>query len=280
MCGAELSPSATTRHWRSRRTPIAGAPAAHRAHRACAARSSASAGPAKKKALRAAEQERPDVQAARVAFQARVGALNPHRLGFLDESGVLTNVARLYARAPNGQRACGSAPAGRWQRLTVLGALVSNGVVAAMSIAAATDTAVFLAFLDHGPIPALRTSKPDAVVVMDDPSAHKARAVRERLEAAGLELLYLPRCSPELSPIEPMWSKLKMRLRAPRPVPWMPSMSPWPMPSTRSRPTTPAAGSSTAATLSPPIDPQSALSQGRSAERVPGGAAPDVSHAP
>src|SRR5512147_2709132 len=115
---------------------------------------------------------------------------------------------------PKGQRACGSAPAGRWQRLTVLGALVSNGVAAAMSIAAATDTAVFLAFLDHVLIPALRTSKPDAVVVMDNLSAHKARAGRERLEAAGLELLYLPRYSPDLSPIEPMWSKLKMRSRA------------------------------------------------------------------
>lgn len=143
-----------------------------------------------------------------------MGALDPHRLVFLDESGVLTNMVRLYARAPKGQRASGSAPAGRWQRLTVLGALVSNGVVAAMSIAAATDTAVFLAFLDHVLIPALRTSKPDAVVVMDSLSAHKARAVRERLEAAGLELLYLPRYSPDLSPIEPMWSKLKTRLRA------------------------------------------------------------------
>ena len=123
-------------------------------------------------------------------------------------------MVRLYARAPKGQRACGSAPAGRWQRLTVLGALVSNGVVAAMSIAAATDTAVLLAFLDHVLIPALRTSKPDAVVVMDNLSAHKARAVRERLEAAGLELLYWPRSSPDLSPIEPMWSKLKTRWRA------------------------------------------------------------------
>ena len=73
---------------------------------------------------------------------------------------------------------------------------------------------MFLAFLDHVLIPALRTSKPDAVVVMDNLSAHKTRAVRERLEAAGLELLYLPRYSPDLSPIEPMWSKLKTRLRA------------------------------------------------------------------
>ena len=133
---------------------------------------------------------------------------------FLDESGVLTNMVRLYARAPQGQRACGSAPAGHWQRLTVLGALAGDGVAAAMTIAAATDTVVFLAFLDHVLIPALRASKPDAVVIMDNLGAHKAPAVRERLEAAGLELLYLPRYSPDLSPIEPMWAKIKALLRA------------------------------------------------------------------
>src|SRR5512143_1630249 len=170
--------------------------------------------PQKKTLRRAAEQERPEVQAERAAFQKRVGALDPHRLVFLNESGVLTTMVRLYARAPKGQRACGSAPAGRWQRLTVLVALVSNGLVAAMSIAAATDTAVLLAFLDHVLIPALRASKPDAVVIMDNLSAHKAPAVRERLEAAGLELLYLPRYSPDLSPIEPMWAKIKALLRA------------------------------------------------------------------
>lgn len=133
---------------------------------------------------------------------------------FVDESGVFTNMVRLYARAPQGQRAGGSAPAGPWQRLTVLGALAGDGVAAAMTIAAATDTVVFLAFLDQGLIPALRASKPDAVVIMDNLGAHKAPAVRERLEAAGLELLDRPRYSPDLSPIEPMWAKIKALLRA------------------------------------------------------------------
>ena len=83
-----------------------------------------------------------------------------------------------------------------------------------MSIEAATDRAVFLAFLDRVLIPALRRVRPDAVVIMDNLSPHKAPAVREHLAAAGLELLYLPRYSPDLSPIEPMWSKLKTLLRA------------------------------------------------------------------
>jgi transposase len=133
---------------------------------------------------------------------------------FLDEAGVTTAMVRTHGRAPRGQRAYGTAPAGTWRRLTVLGALSADGVVAAMSIERATDTAVFLAFHDHVLIPELRAAKPDAVVVLDNLSPHRAPAVRQRLEAAGLELIYLPRYAPELNPIEAMWSKVKEVLRA------------------------------------------------------------------
>lgn len=108
----------------------------------------------------------------------------------------------------------GAAPCGSWRRLTVLGALGTGGVVAAMAVEAATGTAAFPAFLDRVLIPALVRTRPGAVVAMDNLSPHKAPAVRERLEGAGLRLLYLPRYSPELSPIEPCWSKVKERLRA------------------------------------------------------------------
>ncbi len=133
---------------------------------------------------------------------------------FVDEAGVTTAMVRAFGRAPKGQRACGTAPAGTWRRLTVLGALGADGVAGVMSIERATDTAVFLAYLDRVLIPELRAAKPDAVVVMDHLSPHKAPAVRRRLAAAGFELLLLPRYSPDLNPIEPMWSKLKELLRA------------------------------------------------------------------
>ena len=133
---------------------------------------------------------------------------------FVDEAGVTTAMVRTYGRAPKGQRAYGTAPAGTWRRLTVLGALGAGGVAGAMSIERATDTAVFLAFLDHALIPALTRTKPDAVVVMANLSPHKAPAVRRRLEAAGLELLLLPRYAPDLNPIEAMWAKVKEVLRA------------------------------------------------------------------
>jgi transposase len=169
---------------------------------------------AQKKTLRAEEQARADVAAERRAFEEGVRGLDPEDLVFVDEAGVTTAMARRYARAPKGRRAVGTAPCGSWRRLTVLGALTVEGVVAAMSIEAATGTAVFLAFLDQVLIPTLVRTKPDAVVVMDNLSAHKVAAVRARLERAGLRLLYLPRYAPELSPIEPCWSKVKELLRA------------------------------------------------------------------
>jgi transposase len=133
---------------------------------------------------------------------------------FVDETGVTTSMSRTYARAPKGRRAYGTAPAGRWRRLTVLGALAADGSAGAMSIERATDTAVFLAYLDQVLIPELVRTKPDAVVILDNLSPHKAPAVRRRCAAAGLELLLLPRYSPELNPIEPMWAKVKAALRA------------------------------------------------------------------
>jgi transposase len=104
-------------------------------------------------------------------------------------------------------------PWGRWERLTVLGALAAEGVLAAMSVAAATSARVFLAFVEQVLVPALRP-RPDAVLVMDNLAAHKAEAVRHAFEAAGIDYRYLPAYSPDLNPIEPCWSKLKGRLRA------------------------------------------------------------------
>jgi transposase len=94
----------------------------------------------------------------------------------------------------------------------VLGALACDGLVAVMTIAAATSTAVFLAFVEGVLIPALH-ARPDALVVMDNLAPHKAAAVRAAFDRAGLAHRYLPPYSPDLNPIEPCWSKLKSILR-------------------------------------------------------------------
>ena len=132
---------------------------------------------------------------------------------FLDETGVDTRMTGAYGRAARGRRALGTVPWGRWERLTVIGALALGGVVASMSVKAATGTAVFLAFVEQVLAPALR-ERPDALVVMDNLPAHKAEAVRDALDRAGLGHRYLPPYSPDLNPIEQAWSKLKARLRA------------------------------------------------------------------
>lgn len=131
----------------------------------------------------------------------------------MDESGVDTRMARTHARAAPGERAVGQVPWGHWERLTVIGALGPEGVIASMSIAAATSGAVFLAFIEQALIPALR-GRPDAIVVMDNLGAHKAERVRNALAAAKIAYRYLPSYSPDLNPIEPCWSKLKGGLRA------------------------------------------------------------------
>lgn len=168
----------------------------------------------KKKTLRAAEQDEAAVAKARQDWRTELEAIDPKRLVFLDESAALTNMSRTHARSPRGTRAYGAVPCGHGTRLTVLGALGTEGIIAAMSIEAATDGAVFQAFLDHVLLPALRQVKPEAGLVMDNLSAHKARAVRERLDRSEFSYRYLPSYSPDLNPIEPAWAKVKGRLRA------------------------------------------------------------------
>jgi transposase len=142
-----------------------------------------------------------------------MAAVDPGRLVFLDESGILTNMTRRYARAPVGQRACGEAPV-NWKRLTVLGALSLDGVVAMTTVPTGTTIPVFLDFLQATVLPVLRECQPDAILVMDNLSAHKNQAVKDAIAAAGLTVRYLPRYSPDYSPIEPGWSKIKTALRA------------------------------------------------------------------
>ncbi len=150
---------------------------------------------------------------ARAAWRDEAARIDPARLVFLDESGFDTRLVRTHARAPRGQRAHGAAPGGHWRRLTLIGALGLDGLCATMTVAAATDTAVFLAFVEQVLIPALLRERPDAVVVMDNLAAHKAACVRAALDKAGISYRYLPAYSPDMNPIELAWSKLKALLR-------------------------------------------------------------------
>jgi transposase len=120
-------------------------------------------------------------------------------------------MTRLYARGLGGARISEGTPDSRWKILTILGAMSTRGMVATMTVEAATDREIFLAYLDHCLCPKLQAGD---VVVMDNLSSHKVEGVRERIEKCGAKLLYLPPYSPDLNPIEKAWSKLKLLLRS------------------------------------------------------------------
>lgn len=172
----------------------------------------ADAGPAiEKKSLHAQERDTEANLQRREEFFIKVGAIKPEKLIFLDESGVTTSMTRLYARSPKGQRIAEATPGGHWTVTTILGAMSLRGMIATMTVEAATDREIFLAYVEQVLCPVL---KPGDVVVMDNLSSHKVDGVRSLIEAAGAELLYLPPYSPDMNPIEKAWARLKQLLRA------------------------------------------------------------------
>jgi transposase len=93
----------------------------------------------------------------------------------------------------------------------MIAALSVHGGDAVMTMDGATDAEVFRASGEHVLGPPL---VPGAIVMLDNLRAHQVAGSRERIEACGAQLVYLPPYSPDLSPIEPCWSKLKTLLRA------------------------------------------------------------------
>lgn len=120
-------------------------------------------------------------------------------------------MTRRYGRARRGQRVHDAAPKDWARNVTVLGALSCRGLEAVMTVEGATDAHVFRAYVAQVLAPTLQ---PGDVVVMDNLSAHKVPGIRSAIEGKAATLVYLPPYSPDFSPIEPCWSKLKTYLRA------------------------------------------------------------------
>jgi transposase len=119
-------------------------------------------------------------------------------------------MTRLYGRAPRGERVIGAVPQNYGANVTMLAALGSQGVEAVMTIDGATDAEVFRVSVEQVLRPTLR---PGDIVIMDNLRAHKAAGIGEAIEQTGARRQYLPPYSPDLSPIERCWSKLKPALR-------------------------------------------------------------------
>ena len=136
--------------------------------------------------------------------------MNLEKLVFIDESGAKTNMTRLYGRAKTGQRAVDNAPVGHWCTTTMISSVRLDGSTACMVVDGATNKDVFQAYVQHI---LLSTLRPGDIVVLDNLSAHKNQEVRDLIESVGAQLWFLPPYSPDLNPIEKMWSKIKSILR-------------------------------------------------------------------
>jgi transposase len=120
-------------------------------------------------------------------------------------------MTRLRGRAQRGQRVHASCPQGHWHTTTLIGAVRVDGSTACMAIEGATDTEVFQAYVRQVLCPTLRSGD---VVIMDNLSPHKSEPTLLLMEQAGAQVLFLPAYSPDLNPIEKMWSKVKACLRS------------------------------------------------------------------
>lgn len=129
---------------------------------------------------------------------------------FLDESGAKTNMTRLCGRAPKGERGRAKAPQGHWHTKTILGSLRLDGSSACMTVEGAADAEVFQAHVRHVLCPTLR---PGDGVIMDNLSPHKSEPTLDLITAVGAQIRCLPAYSPDLNPIEKMWSQVKNFLR-------------------------------------------------------------------
>jgi transposase len=161
---------------------------------------------APKKTLAASERN----EEARTVWREDVATRDAQQFVFVDESGTHTSLTRLYGWAPHDQRATGAVPRNHGKNTTLVAALTPDGLLAPWLVEGAMNTETFAWYIGEQLAPALR---PGQVVVVDNLSAHKAASIREALAERGCELLYLPPYSPDCTPIEQAFSKIKARLR-------------------------------------------------------------------
>jgi len=147
---------------------------------------------------------------ARARWARAIKHILHRRLLFIDESCAKTNMTRLYGRAPRGQRAHDRVPNGRWETTTMIAAVGRNGPQAPWVLDGPMDGTAFAVWVEQVFVPTL---EPGDIIVMDNLSVHKNAAARKAIQQAGALVWDLPPYSPDLNPIEKMWSKIKALLR-------------------------------------------------------------------
>lgn len=150
------------------------------------------------------------MQQQRAEFWQLLQGILAKDLIFIDESGVNLALTRLFARSPKGTRARGKRPHKRGKNVSLIGAIGLNGLITQLSLLGSTDGVTFEAFIAQRLAPKLWAG---ACVIMDNCSVHKGAEIEALVTQAGARLIYLPPYSPDFSPIENCWSKIKSVLR-------------------------------------------------------------------
>jgi transposase len=159
-----------------------------------------------KKVLQASERKEEE----RRQWREQTQELDASKFVFIDESGSNIALTRLYARAPKGKRARGSIPRNRGKNMTLISSLSLQGIGESLIVDGAANSKLFESYVEQILAPSLQTGQ---IVIMDNLSIHKGQKVRQAIEARGCEVLFLPAYSPDLSPIEEAFSKIKALLR-------------------------------------------------------------------
>jgi transposase len=150
------------------------------------------------------------VPRARRRWMRDQGLFDRARLVFIDETATSTNMVRLRGRCPRGERLIGYVPQGHWKNVTFVAGLRNNKMVAPFVMDGPMTRATFLAYIEQCLRPTLKRGD---IVIIDNLPAHKGNAVQQAIKTARANLLYLPKYSPDLNPIEQAFSKLKALLR-------------------------------------------------------------------
>jgi transposase len=164
----------------------------------------------KKKSFYAKEQERPDVIKKREDFIDSIADINPLDIIILDESGADLGMVTNYSRAVGGDRARAPKPFVAGDKFSVIGAISLIGIVAMMYVDLSVNTNIFLNYIEQLLLPKLKSGQ---YVIMDNASIHKSNEIVNLLKSVGAKVVFLPPYSPDLSPIEKMWSKVKEVLK-------------------------------------------------------------------
>ena len=152
----------------------------------------------------ASERDRPDIARRRsqwIKYQCHIA---PERLVFIDETWTKTNMAPLRGWAPRGMRLTAKVPHGHWKTTTFLAALRHDRIVAPWVLDGPIDGESFQIYVERVLLPTLKHGD---IVIMDNLGSHKGKAVRRLIRSVGAKLIFLPKYSPDLNPIEQVFAQ-------------------------------------------------------------------------